>query len=112
MKGRRGNAMRLVITVTLAAAAVAAGCATAPEEQAPAGVEERAAKPPAPVETKPVARVDLTSKPVAGSPLKDPKNILSRRSIYYRSEERRVGKECRSRWSPYILIKNNEVSCL
>ena len=21
--------------------------------------------------------------------------------IYYRSEERRVGKECRSRWSPY-----------
>ena len=22
-------------------------------------------------------------------------------AIYYRSEERRVGKECRSRWSPY-----------
>ena len=22
-------------------------------------------------------------------------------TIYYRSEERRVGKECRSRWSPY-----------
>src|SRR2546429_2746062 len=22
-------------------------------------------------------------------------------SIYFRSEERRVGKECRSRWSPY-----------
>ena len=22
-------------------------------------------------------------------------------SIVYRSEERRVGKECRSRWSPY-----------
>ena len=21
--------------------------------------------------------------------------------FYYRSEERRVGKECRSRWSPY-----------
>ena len=21
--------------------------------------------------------------------------------IYFRSEERRVGKECRSRWSPY-----------
>ena len=21
--------------------------------------------------------------------------------LYYRSEERRVGKECRSRWSPY-----------
>ena len=23
------------------------------------------------------------------------------RGTYYRSEERRVGKECRSRWSPY-----------
>src|ERR1041385_7209800 len=26
---------------------------------------------------------------------------------YYRSEERRVGKECRSRWSPYPLKKKN-----
>ena len=25
----------------------------------------------------------------------------SRRNEQYRSEERRVGKECRSRWSPY-----------
>src|SRR5438445_13508947 len=25
-----------------------------------------------------------------------------------RSEERRVGKECRSRWSPYHLTKNNK----
>src|SRR5205823_9076454 len=26
---------------------------------------------------------------------------LSKNKIRYRSEERRVGKECRSRWSPY-----------
>ena len=26
---------------------------------------------------------------------------LMKISEYYRSEERRVGKECRSRWSPY-----------
>ena len=26
---------------------------------------------------------------------------LKRGSLRYRSEERRVGKECRSRWSPY-----------
>src|SRR2546430_17669693 len=26
----------------------------------------------------------------------------------FRSEERRVGKECRSRWSPYHLKKKNE----
>ena len=23
------------------------------------------------------------------------------KGVYFRSEERRVGKECRSRWSPY-----------
>ena len=29
-------------------------------------------------------------------------SLLDRVSVdYYRSEERRVGKECRSRWSPY-----------
>ena len=33
-------------------------------------------------------------------------NILTRGTVFYksggkRSEERRVGKECRSRWSPY-----------
>ena len=27
--------------------------------------------------------------------------IQNKRDISYRSEERRVGKECRSRWSPY-----------
>ncbi|HSU63032.1 MAG TPA: peptidoglycan-associated lipoprotein Pal [Burkholderiales bacterium] len=74
--------MRLAIIATLAAAALAAGCATTPEQQAPVSVEERAAKP-APVETKPIARVDLTSKPAAANPLKDPNNILSKRSIYF-----------------------------
>ena len=32
-------------------------------------------------------------------PQKQPKRRRSRRQM--RSEERRVGKECRSRWSPY-----------
>src|SRR3712207_8339929 len=27
--------------------------------------------------------------------------LNSDKALYYRSEERRVGKECRSRWSPY-----------
>src|SRR5688572_32984467 len=27
-------------------------------------------------------------------------------NLYFRSEERRVGKECRSRWSPYHLKQN------
>ena len=29
------------------------------------------------------------------------KSILEQMSVALRSEERRVGKECRSRWSPY-----------
>ena len=31
----------------------------------------------------------------------NPRTINKDGSISYRSEERRVGKECRSRWSPY-----------
>ena len=27
--------------------------------------------------------------------------VSDKRQEYFRSEERRVGKECRSRWSPY-----------
>ena len=33
--------------------------------------------------------------------LKSEHNIPENRILSYRSEERRVGKECRSRWSPY-----------
>ena len=32
---------------------------------------------------------------------KNPSAVASLRGTVYRSEERRVGKECRSRWSPY-----------
>src|SRR6266540_83168 len=40
---------------------------------------------------------------VQRSPLRDPRH---RRRRVRRSEERRVGKECRSRWLPYHLKKN------
>ena len=36
--------------------------------------------------------------------LRDDNNFLEKKDIFEqltRSEERRVGKECRSRWSPY-----------
>jgi peptidoglycan-associated lipoprotein len=68
-----------------------AACSTTPtDEQSPAGVEERtpgaATSPGAqtqPVKPGGVARVDLTGKPAARSPLTDPNSILSRRSIFY-----------------------------
>ena len=31
----------------------------------------------------------------------DQREVMLERSLFNRSEERRVGKECRSRWSPY-----------
>src|SRR2546430_10695541 len=49
----------------------------------------------------------------AGSRLAEPENLSVGRKSFaeircslHRSEERRVGEECRSRWSPYHLKKN------
>jgi peptidoglycan-associated lipoprotein len=63
-----------------------AACSSTPKKEEGAAVEDR--KPGAgesverpgvrPAETKP-----LTEKPFAGSPLKDPNNILSKRSVYF-----------------------------
>src|SRR3712207_7856916 len=39
--------------------------------------------------------------PRVAAKLPDPKSRDSGNTILDRSEERRVGKECRSRWSPY-----------
>jgi peptidoglycan-associated lipoprotein len=66
-----------------------AACSGGPvSEQSPAGVEERQPGAQTGAQTQPVtpggvARVDLTAKPAAKSPLTDPNNILSRRSIFY-----------------------------
>src|SRR3712207_2652935 len=49
------------------------------------------ARPPPPGETRPLQRL----RP-GGRGLTVPSS-----SLFRRSEERRVGKECRSRWSPY-----------
>ena len=74
-----------LVSIMAGCAILLGGCATTQEDQSPAKVEERpAGKPPA-METQKVAPVDVTGKP-AGSPfavLKDPNNILSKRSIYY-----------------------------
>jgi peptidoglycan-associated lipoprotein len=78
---------RLWIGVLMAG--MLAGCATtAPKEQEGAAVEDRKPgmvvdRPPVkPADTKPVTK-PLTDKPVVGNPLKDPGNILSRRSIFF-----------------------------
>ena len=54
----------------------------------PISVAELVSETPTPLSTEPV--LETTEKPKK-----------KKRGWWSRSEERRVGKECRSRWSPY-----------
>ena len=79
--------MKKLLIVALMAGTLAA-CGSSPtKEQDGAAVEDR--KPGEVVDRPPVKPVDksttkpLTDKPFAGSPLKDPNNILSKRSIFF-----------------------------
>ena len=71
------------LALSLAVAVLLAGCAS-DKEQKGAAVEERkptvepVAKPTVEPVTKPVVE-----KPIVGNPLKDPGNILSKRSIFF-----------------------------
>jgi len=47
-----------------------------------------------------VSIADATPESVSGQLIKG-KTTQQEVRLAYRSEERRVGKECRSRWSPY-----------
>jgi len=79
--------MKKIFPVALMVAALAA-CSSGPaKEQDGAAVEDRG-KPGAVVDRPPVKPAEgttkpLTDKPFAGSPLKDPKNILSQRSVFF-----------------------------
>jgi len=99
MKGVNAMRVTLIATLTAAAALLAACETTPPAEQSPAGVEERGAGKPGAarsVEQKPIASVDLTgARKDAASVLKDPNNILSKRSIYYELDKFDVKDEYR-----------------
>ena len=50
----------------------------------------------------PITRMEASQKSAKGVHISDLSEYLDgQRAVYARSEERRVGKECRSRWSPY-----------
>ena len=46
-------------------------------------------------------RIDIFETPEFGRVLTLDGNVMLTERDEFRSEERRVGKECRSRWSPY-----------
>jgi peptidoglycan-associated lipoprotein len=91
--------MRRILT-GIAIAGLLAACASTPDEQEAAKVEERlpSAKPTTPA--KPADPGTAATKPldtgkVAGDPLKDPANILSKRSIYFDYDSNAVKDEYR-----------------
>lgn len=84
----------LAITTVGLSAALIIGCSSQPTSDEKAGVEERTptvSKPASPstAQTKPATPGGVEARPIAPSsgtgqdPLKDPNNILSKRSIFY-----------------------------
>ena len=75
--------MKKLLFIFTALGVLAGCCEPAGKEQTPVAVEDR--KPTVP-EAKPVIEPvakPIVQKPVVGNPLKDPNNILSKRSVYY-----------------------------
>lgn len=77
--------MKRVMMIVLTCSVLAACSSTPTAEQEGAGVEDRNAKPaqPAKPATSTASTKPTTEKAVSGNPLKDPANILSKRSVYF-----------------------------
>ena len=81
--------MRIFLTILALSLLAACASTETPKQQAPAAVEDRGpagTKPGAtaqPVETKPITGVDLTGRGAGAAALKDPNNILSKRSVFF-----------------------------
>jgi len=84
MQTNNTTSLKIAAAAAASLAVMLGACSTTPEK--PAATTE-AAPAPAPTTTatpaKPVPGVDLTQRNAAGSPLKDPNNILSKRSVYF-----------------------------
>ena len=92
--------MRSIVIAAISATALVLGaCATSPDQAGGAGDPSKpGASGPGGVQTKPIARVDVTTKPGATGPaaLKDPSSPLSKRSIYYALDQFDIRDEYRS----------------
>ena len=86
----------LIAAFAVTMSALFAACTTTPtDEQKPADVVDKGS--PTKPETSRVAPVDVTGKPSASgiNPLKDPNNILSKRTVYFDFDKFDVKEEYR-----------------
>ena len=91
--------MRSIVIAAFSAAALVLGACATSEQPGEAGDPGKpGASGPGGVQTKPIARVDVTTKPGATGPaaLKDPSSPLSKRSIYYALDQFDIRDEYRS----------------
>ena len=87
---------RLLIALTVLALVV--GCRSTPKEQEGAKVEDRkpvATTPTTPPTTPPPSTAGVQTQPTGVNPLKDPNNILSKRSVYFDYDQYVVKDEFR-----------------
>ncbi|MGP1609331.1 MAG: peptidoglycan-associated lipoprotein Pal [Burkholderiales bacterium] len=85
--------MKRLFAAILATAILAACSSTPTKEQDGATVEDRGAQPPPPPTTTGPSTTPLDPKGVSGDPLKDPSNILSKRSVYFELDSNTVKEE-------------------
>jgi len=90
----RYHAVRAGISALMLSLLVA--CASEPAKQAPPASSPVPVAAPATTPTSRVAAQPVTPRPAAASPLNDPKNILSKRSIYYDYDQYTVKPEFRA----------------
>jgi peptidoglycan-associated lipoprotein len=86
------------LAICLVVAALAAGCASKEKQPEPAVTDRSTATPPPTTAAKPPtsSTTPRTTEPVAGNPLKDPNNILSKRSVYFDFDSNAVKDEYRN----------------
>ncbi len=83
------------IALCLVAAALAAGCASTDKKDTPVADRSGSAVPATPPPSANTQTMPQTNPNIAGNPLRDPANILSKRSVYFDFDSNAVKDEYR-----------------
>lgn len=102
---------RFLIALTLSA--VLAACSSTPKEDTSAKVEDRqptVVQPTQPVQPSQPQTTGVKPQTTAGDPLKDPNNILSKRSVYFDYDQFTVKEEFRPMVSAHAKFLSSNPS--